>query len=131
MKPNVLSPRQRKFLFRLAEGLSQAQAARETGYHVVSACHLLKRPEVRAELEHLRSEAEQELLTRLSKLVRESLDVLQRALSYKNRPAEQIMAARTIVLLVERLSARSVEKPNSAAPAVVDVPVELEPTTTN
>lgn len=124
MKANVITPRQQKFLFRLAEGLSQAQAARETGYHVVSACHLLKRPEVRAELERLRAEAEQELLVRLPTLVNQALDVLERALAYRNRPAEQIMAARTIVKLAERLAARPAEKPNSASATVIDLPVE-------
>jgi hypothetical protein len=81
--------------------------------------------EIRAELERLRGEAEQELLSRLPKLVSQALTILERALSYKNRPAEQVMAARTILQLAERLSFRPVvEKPNSDTTTVIDLTAE-------
>jgi phage terminase small subunit len=106
MNANI-SPRQQKFLARLVEGRSQAQAARESGYHPVTACRLLQRHEIRAELERLRAEAEQELLARLPRLVQQAVDILEKALGYNNRPAEQIMAARTILMLAERLAKKS------------------------
>lgn len=107
MKSNAFSPKQRLLLFRLAEGLSQAEAARRSGFHPTAVCRFLQRPEVRVELERLMEESERILLERLPDLTSKALDVIEAALNAKLNPDRQLRAARIIMEVASRLARRT------------------------
>ncbi len=80
MKVTELSPRQRRVLHKLAEGLPPSQVALETGYRPETVSRLHRSELGRTELERLRAVAEAALAEALPKLVADAVTVLQRQL---------------------------------------------------
>ncbi len=77
LKIKELSPRQRRVLQKLAEGLPPAQAAREVGYCPATISRLQRSAAGREELERLRAESEAALAEALPELVRKAVSVLE------------------------------------------------------
>ncbi|CAI8823916.1 hypothetical protein [Methylocaldum szegediense] len=121
MKSNdAFSPKQRLLLYRLAEGMSQAEAARQSDFHPTAVCRFLQKPEAKAELERLMAVAEQRLIERLPALVDKALDVLEAALTARLNPNRQLRAARIVLETASRL----VRKANSDGGTIINQPPE-------
>lgn len=102
----VLSPKHRKLLEAIAQGMTQREAAGTARMHHVTACRVAQRPEFQAELKRLRDESEQVLAERLPNLVRQALDVLANEIAF---PSERRLRAVRIVLdLAARITAEPV-----------------------
>ncbi|WP_446812050.1 hypothetical protein ACH50O_10975 [Methylomonas sp. 2BW1-5-20] len=80
LKIKELSPRQRRVLQKLAEGLPPATVAKELGYRPEHVSRLQCSELGRFELERLRAEAEATLASALPKLVVDSVAVLEKQL---------------------------------------------------
>jgi hypothetical protein len=80
LKIKELSPRQRRVLQKLAEGLPPARVAKEFGYRPEHVSRLQRSELGRLELDRLRAEAEVSLAAALPKLVVDSVAVLEKQL---------------------------------------------------
>lgn len=106
-KSTVISSKQKRLLFRVAEGASLTQAAHETGYHRTWASELMQTESFRREIAALQEQASAELARRLPSLVTDALTVLEDVLKSRAFYAsDRIRAAGIVCALAEKCLSR-------------------------
>lgn len=128
LKTKVLSSKQKRLLFALAEGQSRAAAARAAGYKCSTwASTVANSPQVQAEIADLQALAARELVQRLPLLTRAAIDALGTILNGPATPENKLRAAAIVSQLALACLERTQPLPADVPPVLDLVPTNEEP----
>lgn len=122
-KSTVLSPRQRKFLFSVAEGASITAASAAVGYTREWGSEIACSDEFKREIAELQSLAARELILRLPLLTKVAIDELGKVLNGPFPAADKLRAA----AIVAALASRCLDKVPAPDESVIELAREEPP----
>lgn len=118
-----ISPRQRRVLQKLAEGLAPLEVAKQTGYSPEHISRLSRSPQVKIELHRLRANIEEQLALELPAIIGQALNIIITQLSSPNHTARTEAAKFVMRYLGKPFMERMVFSPDPDS----DQAIEIQP----